>query len=498
MKKYTLGTIVFLAGTITMVFEIAGSRVLGPFFGTSIFVWTSLIGIVMGSLSLGYWLGGQLSVKKADTAVLSWILMIAAFFILITAVGNNYLLSRIVKYIPDFRIKTVVSSIVLFGPASVFLGMVLPYIVKLKILNLENSGASIGNLYALSTIGSIGGTFLAGFILLPVMGFANILFILPATLCLFSILLFFQDKKPVQASVPAIFIIVIVLFWSKIYTQEKNYLDVDTQYNRVIIYNTTDKATDRPIKMLLINDERSSAMYTDTDSGLVFEVLKYYKLIEHFKPDFNNVLMIGGSGYAFPKYFLRNYPGRNIDVVEIDPELTSLAKQHFNLPDSPYLNVYHEDGRTFLNRRIKKYDAVLMDAYKSVITVPFQLTTKEAIEAIYDNLSPDGIVLANIISSLTDKTDYFLRAELATYKSVFPQVLLFAVMYPDPDEEQKTYFQNFMLVGLKTNKQFSMTDANRELNEFLSHKLETKIPQNLPVLTDEYAPVEYYTSKALK
>ena len=498
MKRYTLETIVFIAGAITMIFEIAGSRVLGPFFGTSIFVWTSLIGVIMGSLSLGYWLGGQLSVNKADKIILSWILLLSAFFIFVTAVGHDYILNRIVKYIPGFRLKTVTSAIVLFGPAGVFLGMVLPYTVKLRIFNLKNSGAAVGNLYALSTIGSIGGTFLTGFVLLPSMGFANILFVLPVILLLFSLILFVQDKMLIHTSVPVASLVLIVIFWSKIYSAEKSYIDVDTQYNRVIIYNSTDKATNRPIKMLLINDERSSAMYTDVDSGLVFEVLRYYKLIEHFKPDFEKVLMVGGSGYAFPKYFLRNYPGKSIDVVEIDPELTSLARKHFNLPESPYLNVYHEDGRTFLNRGDKKYDAVLMDAYKSVITVPFQLTTKEAVEAIYNNLTPDGIVLANVISTLDDKTDYFLRAELATYKSVFPKVLLFAVKWPDPDEKQKTYLQNFMLIGLKSSKQVSMTDENPELNSYLSHFLEIKIPQNLPVLTDEYAPVEYYTSKAIK
>ncbi len=498
MKRYTLETIVFLAGAITMIFEIAGSRVLGPFFGTSIFVWTSLIGVIMGSLSLGYRLGGQLSIDKADKTFLSWILLSAAFFILITAVGHDYILNRVVKYVSGFRLKTVISAILLFGPASVFLGMVLPYTVKLRVSKIESSGAAVGNLYALSTIGSIGGTFLAGFVLLPSIGFANILFILPAVLLLFSLILFIQDKMFIHTSVPVVSLVLMILFWSKLYTAEKNYIDVDTKYNRVIIYNSTDKATNRPIKMLLINDERSSAMYTDIDSGLVFEVLKYYRLIEHFKPGFEKVLMVGGSGYAFPKYYLRNYPGKRIDVVEIDPELTALAKKHFNLPDSPYLNVYHEDGRTFLNRGDNKYDAVLMDAYKSVITVPFQLTTKEAVEAIYNNLTPDGIVLANIISTLDDKTDYFLRAELATYKSVFPQVLIFAVRWPQPDEKQKTYLQNFMLVGLKSSKQFSMTDTDNEINKFLSHRLEIAIPQNLPVLTDEYAPVEYYTSKAIK
>ncbi len=498
MKKYTLETIVFLTGAITMIFEIAGSRVLGPFYGTSIFVWTSLIGIIMGSLSLGYWLGGRLSVLKADKTILAWILVFSGLFVLITAITNNYFLNGIMKYVSGFRLRIVISSIALFAPASIFFGIVLPYTVKLRILNIEHSGATVGNLYALSTIGSIAGTFMAGFVLLPSMGFLNILYSLPLILFLFSLILFLQEKNYIHILVSVASIAVLALFWIKTTSGKKSFIDVDTQYNRVIIYNSTDKTTNRPIKMLLINDEKSSAMYTDKDSGLVFEVLRYYKLIEHFKPDFKKVLMVGGSGYAFPKYFLKNYSGKKIDVVEIDPQLTLLAKKHFNLPDNPNLNIYHEDGRTFLNRTDKKYDAVLMDAYKSVLTVPFQLTTKEAIEAIYNSLTPDGVVLANIISTFNNETDYFLRAELATYKSVFPQVYLFAVQYPDPDEKQMTYFQNFMLVGIKSGKEFSTTSVKPELNKYLSHLVKTKIPDNLPVLTDEYAPVEYYTSKVLK
>jgi len=250
--------------------------------------------------------------------------------------------------------------------------------------------------------------------------------------------------------------------------------------------------------MLKVNDEKSSAMFTDNDDGLAFEVLKYYKLIEHFNPGFKNSLMIGGSGYAFPKYYLRNYPDAKIDVVEIDPGLTELAKLHFNLTDDPRLSVFHEDGRTFLNRCDKKYDAVLMDAYKSMITIPYQLTTKEAVQKIYDVLTENGAVYANIISSLNPDNNFFLRSELATYKSIFPQVYLFAVQYPNPTEEEKDYFQNFMLVGLKSTVTPEFNSNNEELNKYLNHLFKDNLPSDCEVLTDEYAPVEFFAAKGLK
>lgn len=479
-----------------MAFELSGSRILGPYFGTSIFIWTSLIGIIMGSLSLGYWAGGQISVRRTDLKMLSVLLLIGGGFIFITAFGHDYILKRVVKYIPDFRLQVVLSSVFLFGPASLFLGAVLPYAIKLKINTVESSGLAVGRLYALSTIGSIVGTFLSGFVLLPFFGFLNIMYFLTGILLMFSFWIFFISNTKIFLAITIVSSFLLASVWIKSYTKEVNYIDKDTQYNRVFIYNTTDKPTGRPIKMLAINNEHSSAMFLDGD-GLVFEVLKYYHLVEHFNPEFKSSLMIGGSGYAFPKAYLDKYPEATMDVVEIDPELTSMAYEHFELPHDPRLQIFHEDGRTFINREKNKYDAFFMDAYKSMITVPFQLTTKEAIEKIYDILNDDGVVLANLISTLSHKNNAFLRAELATYKSVFPQVYLFAVQYPNPDKKEKEYFQNFMLVGLKSDIKPSLNSEDEEINKFLTHLVKINIEEDLPILTDDFAPVEYYTSKAL-
>lgn len=497
MKKYILEIIIFLAGAITMIFEIVGARVLGPSFGASIFVWTSLIGIIMGSLSIGYWLGGIFSEKQTSYKYLYWMLLLAGFFIFLNAIGHQYIINRIIKYVPDFRLKTTLSAVLLFAPASVFLGMVLPYAVKLKIQTINTSGTLIGNLYALSTLGSIVGTFMAGFVLVPAFGFSNILFALSVLLVVISLVDFIRIREMIPLTVSLILSICILFFWISKHNKKLDYIDTDTQYNRVIIYNTTDPNSGRPVKMLNVNDEQSSAMYLDKDDGLVFEVLKYYRLIEHFNPNFKTSLMIGGSGYAFPKDYLSRYPWASMDVVEIDPGLTELARIHFNLPDDQRLNIYHEDGRTYLNKCDKKYDAVFMDAYKSMITIPFQLTTQEAVQHIYNLLNEHGAVYANVISSLDIKNNYFLRAEVATYKSIFSQVYLFPVQYPNPTEEEKSKFQNFLLVGLKSSVKPKFVSSNDLINQYLLHKYKGNLDFEEQVLTDNFAPVEYYTSKVL-
>jgi spermidine synthase len=498
MSRSTTGSVIFLAGACTMIFEITGSRMLGPYFGASIFVWTSLIGIIMAGLSLGYWLGGLISLNRSDRVLFGWMLLLAGVFVLITVTGHDYVLRRIIKYIPTFRLRTLLSAVVLFGPASIFLGMILPYGAKLVVNSVFSSGSTVGVLYSLSTTGSITGTFLAGFVLLPWLGFANVLFCVSVILLITALLIFVPAKKLFPIIASGLGVIIIIFFWIRTGPQPTGYIDLDTQYNRVIIYDTKDQNTGRPIKILNINDEKSSAMFTDSDDDLVFDVLKYYRLAEHFNPGFKNTLMIGGSGYAFPKDFLRRYPKANIDVVEIDPGLTQIARRYFHLPEDMRLKIFHEDGRTYLNDCTKKYDAVFMDAYKSMLTVPYQLTTTEAVGNIFNVLNDGGAVYANIISTSDKQNNQFLRSELATYKSVFPRVLLFAVQFPQPDETEIKYFQNFILVGLKTSGQINFTNENPEIQKFLDRQFKGNLGGPGEILTDEYAPIEFYADKAVR
>ncbi len=139
-----------------------------------------------------------------------------------------------------------------------------------------------------------------------------------------------------------------------------------------------------------------SAMFTDSDE-LALEYANYYHLIKHFKSDFQNTLLIGGAGYTFPNEYLKKYPTARMDVVEIDPQMTRIAKEFFRLKEHPHLNIIHEDGRVFLNQSAAgKYDVVLMDAFGSLFSVPFQLTTVEAVQNISRVLKDDGVVIFNL------------------------------------------------------------------------------------------------------
>mgnify|MGYP000371271957 FL=1 len=187
--KYILEFAVFLCGAVVMVFELVGSRVIGPFLGTSLFVWTSLIGVILASLSLGYYLGGRQADKKVSLSRLARIIFLAAICIVITIGIKDVLLLFLQKNVGEIRIAAVIASIVLFMPASIYLGMVSPYAAKLKLSSLENTGRTIGNLYAISTTGSIFGTLFAGFYLIPFFGTNKLLMFLAIILVVISIVL---------------------------------------------------------------------------------------------------------------------------------------------------------------------------------------------------------------------------------------------------------------------------------------------------------------------
>ncbi|NTV83838.1 MAG: fused MFS/spermidine synthase [Bacteroidales bacterium] len=493
MKKHFLEIVVFVCGAVVMIYEVAGSRVLGPYLGTSIFIWTSLIGIILGSLSLGYWLGGRMADRKPTFSALAWIILLAAVLIGITTLIKEPFLIYLPRFISGIKWQSVMASIILFAPASVFLGMVSPYAVRLKIKELKNSGATVGQLYAISTVGSIAGTFAAGFYLIPAMGTTNIFIAITILLALISITLFIPEKKTGNSIPSILLILVTVYFFFQKQSKALSYIDEDTQYSRVWIYDAVDQATGKPIKFMRINNESSSAMFLDNDE-LVFPYSKFYRLAEHFTPGFKSTLILGGAAFSYPKYFLWKYPEATIDVVEIDPELTRMARDHFRMKDDPRMRIFHEDARTFLNRAENKYDVIYGDAYKSLYTVPWHLTTREAAQKSFNMLNDGGCVLLNIISSVEGNSSLFLQAELATYRDVFPHVYVFAVM--DPSDRQMV--QSMILLASKSTESPASNSEDPEIASYLQHDVTSQISASLPVLTDEFAPVDFYTNKAIK
>ncbi len=492
MQRYILGLTVFISGFVVMVLELVGARLLAPYLGTSLYVWTSLIGVILGSLSLGYYLGGKYADQKASLERLSAIILCAGIAIGVIALYQTSILSLFSTLPVDLRLRAVLVSLILFFVPNICLGMVTPYAVRLQLTALASTGTTVGNLGALSTIGSIAGTFACGFWLLSWFGHTRILFILMATLVGLSLFLI-GSKKVLKIGLISAALVAAVL--SSFITSSTVIADVDTPYNRLLVIDRPDPSTGRPTRGLTSSvGSLQSAMFLDGDSDLVFDYSKFYRLAGFFNTDIKKALLIGGGAYSYPKDFLRHHPGATVDVVEIDPAVTDLAQRYFDLPSDPRLTISHQDARVFLNEAETKYDVIFGDSFKSYYDVPYDLTTVEAVQSISDHLTGNGVYLVNIISSLGGEKSLFFQAEYATFKRVFPQVLIFPVQ----STSNLNQIQNIMLVGLKNPSVPDLKSSNNEWQRYLNNYLTLEPHITVPPLTDNYAPVENYVAELVR
>jgi spermidine synthase len=499
-QNFTLLFAVFTCGAVVMIFEVLASRVLGPYLGTSFYTWTSIIGVIMASLSLGYYFGGKLADKKATLESLSLIIFLSAVSLLVTSLISPLVLGLISYVKWGIEVESLLSASLLFALPSICLAMITPFSVRIKLNSLNNSASTVGNLYALSTLGSIFGTFLAGFFLIPFFGTALLMNLLIVVLVAVSLIVSLKKHKVLKTALVMASFCMIYLNASRVSAMtQTDPVIVDTEYNTIWVYKYNDAKTSKPYLALRTDPYGvQSSMAMEDSNSLVFAYTKFYRLAEFFKPDLRNALMIGGCAYSFPKYFLKNYPEAAIDVVEIDPGMTDLAKKYFDLQSSDRLGVFHEDGRTFLNESDKKYDVIYGDAFNSFTSVPFQLTTVEAVKKMAGLLNDDGVVVVNLVGAYEGKGADFIKAEYATYDKVFSKVYLFRVK-----NLARTDVQNVVLVGLKGADRLAegMTSSDKDINQMLNQIVDVgTIPgfEDAPlVLTDDYAPVEYFKYKSL-
>ena len=494
-QKFKIGKleiIIFTGGAIVMILELIGSRLLAPYLGTSIFVWASLIGIILGALSLGYYLGGRLSGKNPQLKFLTKVLFLAGLSILLITLIKEPVLLASMKL--GIKTGSVFATLILFALPSIILGMVSPYAIRLKIENIESSGGVSGNLYALSTIGSIFGTFLAGFYLIPTFGSTQILFGLSLVLVITALL---GGEKIFKLIALAL----IISIWIAYQFFPSPYVfEADSAYNHIRVKDLVDLRTGQTVRILYLATEMHSIIYKDSDQ-LYAEYHKLYQLDSLFKPEIKKALTLGGGAYVAPIDFLKRFPKAEMTVVEIDPKVTEVAKKYFQLKTDPRLKIIHEDGRIFLNNNQETFDVIYGDAFASFFSVPFHLTTEEAIEKIYNSLTSDGILVLNVISSIEGKKSIFFQAEYKTLKEYFRQIYVFPTYYFD--QASAINHQNLILIATKNKNRLSKNEllekANDSQKELVNQLWDQEIivDPKIKVLTDDFAPVDFYISKLL-
>jgi len=478
---------VFIAGAIVMALEITGSRILAPYFGNSLSVWGSLIGVVLTGLSLGYYLGGRLADRNPNFRTFSLIIFYAGISILFIPFVSSQVLNLITNLDLGERFSSLLATTLLLAFPTVMLGMVSPYAIKLSTKNLNKLGNIAGNLYALSTLGSIFGTFFSVFYLIPEFGVKTILLSFGIILMVVSIMGLGLRFKLFLISALILSFLPLNMIVPKLFSHTGNVI-----YEKETPYSHLDVVDSKGTRTLYLNGLSHSAMYLNNTNDLVFLYTEMFNLAFAFNSNIQNVLFIGGGGFSTPKYFLENYPDMIVDVVEIDPDVIKVAKDYFNLKEDTRLSIYNRDGRVYITNSNKKYDLIVLDAYSKTY-VPFHLMTKEFFMELKKDLTPDGIVASNMITSLLGDTSDLFKAEYKTISQIFSNLYVFPTRANSPGTVQNVLLfasQTSYLSKDRLAENLHSINMSEFINYIENYYENAIYLEDAPVLTDDYAPVE--------
>lgn len=490
LQKYTLSIVVFLTGAAVLVVEVCAVRILAPYFGNTIYTMSSVLGVILAALSAGYYLGGKLADRYPSANI---------FFSLILAGGLTvYLLQWLVTLLPDWSVKLNLvtgplwAALGLFFLPSFLLGMLSPFAVKLQYDRGAGAGvgATSGNVFFWSTIGSISGSLVTGFYLIPHFRISDIMLATGLGLSLLGLIpLLWRGAVRTFGRLLILILLIagapLAIFYPQPLPPSVVYAQ-DGVYERIVISDGWHNG--QPARFLEQDRSLSAARYLESDE-LVYDYTKYYKLYQLLKPDARQVLAIGGGAYSVPAAMWRELPQARIDVVEIEPELYELAVRFFNAPVDPRFQNHVADGRRWLARSDKQYDVIFSDVYRSLYSVPWHFTTQEFFQLAKERLSTDGVFMANIIGTLSRTQPSLIMSEIRTFRQVFPNSYFFAVSSP-----KFSGTQNIMFVGVNGQNQ---VDWPAELQSQLIDPDRFELSA-YPILTDDYAPVDELTAKVLR
>ena len=500
---------VFLSGALVMVLEMVGARVLAPHVGTSAVVWTSLIGVVLACLA-----GGRLADKNLSRRGLAFALAGAGLGSGLTAFCHEAIGQWVTAAVGNLYAAAVLAAVCIFALPAFFFGMITPYTIRLRIESVDSSGATVGRLYALSTAGSIVGTFLGGFILISYWGSTTILWGVAA--CMLGLSLCHGGGRlPLRAAMLALCVLMAVLAVNYGRWQDGRALShlVESPYNSIRVYEGVDWAQNGRAVRLMATDPgySQSGMYLEAPDELYFRYTQFYALGPHFVPGASRVLMLGGGGYSVPKWLLSEKsplakPAEaRVTVVELDPAMTDTARRWFALRDDPRLTVRHEDARAFLNRQREQYDLVFVDVFNSHYAVPFQMGTREAAAALRRAVAPGGIMLMNVISAVEGPDGRLFQSIFNALAQSFAEVQVYCAGGEAADK-----LQNLMVAAFPERRDNApagealAADAHDtgegavSLSAMLASRYTGKQPFATPALTDDFAPVERYTLVLLR
>lgn len=490
LRPGAASALVFVTSACLMVVELVASRMIAPRIGVSLYTWTTVIGVMLAGVSLGNYLGGRLSDRRASAGLLGTVFCVGSLACLLILWLNNDLHD----VIPPVRIPLLVWVVgyimgVFFAP-SVLFGMVSPIVVKLTLTSLRGVGRAVGRIYAASAAGSIIGTFAAGFWLIAWLGTKMVVLAVASLLLALGIGFLAAPRAPSWRLAAARITLAVALFAGGVgllgragflrseCLRETNYFCINVSVSEV---------DGREVHELIL--DRLVHSYTDLDdpTHLAYGYERTYadmiRPIAERRPDLD-ALFIGGGGYTFPRYLEATLPESHLVVAEIDPGVTEVAHERLGLSRDTRIETHNLDARILMahHSRPDSYDIVFGDAFNDY-SVPFHLTTLEFAQVVDGLLRDDGVYLVNIIDG--GPRGHFMRAYVRTLQQVFAHV----AVTPSTDRWRETLRTTYVIAA--SQRPLELDHLQPEHRPLPPEELESYLSLEPPrILTDDHVPVD--------
>jgi spermidine synthase len=491
-RKYLFMT-VFIAGMSTLAIEFTTSRMLQTVYGTSNIVWANVIGLVLLFLTLGYFLGGRLADKRPYPhtfyTLIAWAGFSSVFFLLLTSVLLKTAASALASVSVGSIISSLIAVIFTLAVPITLLGCISPFAIRLAVNNVEEAGRVSGRIYAISTWGSLLGTYLPVLFIIPLAGSRMTALIFGTLLLLVGLVGLWQTqaRSRVAALLLPLILLPVALAWTSggIKAYDGQIFETESTYNYIQVVRQGN------CNYLLLNEGQAiHSFYCDGGAVSRVSVWSMMLVAPYFTEsplELNRLAVVGLAAGTIPKQYTRVFGPLPIDGIELDGAIVQAGIDYFDM-NEPNINVIVGDARYQLNQLDNRYDVITIDAYK-VPYIPWHLTTQDFFEEVRARLTDDGVVTMNVGRAPNDRS--LIDAMTATLLTVFPTV--HAIDVPGS--------LNTILVATVQPTQPAVLNRNlMQLDEtvdpLMRAVLETAVSNIVPnqpsdvIFTDERAPVE--------
>jgi spermidine synthase len=484
--------LVFVSGMASLGVEFGASRLLAPYFGTSLYVWGVLIGLILIYLSAGYVIGGRLADRHPRDDVLYQITAWAGLWIGVIPLVSYPILLASQQGFKQLSVGLVAGSllatVLLFAVPVILLGCVSPFAIRLLLKDVETGGNTAGRVYALSTAGSILGTFLPVFWFIPTYGTRPTLVGFGLVLILISVAGLWPRRRLYAA-----FGIAVILAWILLPSGIKPPQVGSLLYEKESAYNYIQVVQVGTQTQLILNEGQAVHSIYDSQNILTRGPWDYMLVADSFRPAQateprpKDIAILGLAGGTAARGYTAAF-GDNVQItgVEIDPAILDVAHRYFHL-NEPNVHPVVADARYWLDTQAGHYDVMVLDAYRQPY-IPFHLTTREFFTEVRDHLNPGGVAVVNAGRTATDYR--LVDAIASTMAAVYPSVFLVDV----PE------FANTLVYG--STEPTTIADVEHNLG-LISEPLAQTVadsamsegslrvsPYHGQVFTDDLAPVE--------